>query len=155
MRVALLARPETSQFQGLMKRISPHLCRGPIEPVDPKIEQSYDRLLKVLRRPIVRDGHWQLLECVPAWEGNWTWDNFVAFSWKHPEGGRLIVAVNYSPSHGQCRLRLPFEDVEGGRWRLEDQLGDASYGRDGDELASRGLYLDVPPWQVHAFSMSR
>ncbi len=54
------------QFEGRKKRISPHLCRGPIETVDQKLEQFYDRLLAVLRRPIVRDGQWQLLECTAS-----------------------------------------------------------------------------------------
>ena len=34
-------------------------------------------------------------------------------------------------------------------------LGSARYDRAGDELRSRGLYLDVPPWQCHAFSMTK
>ena len=33
------------QFEGRRKRISPHLCRGPAEPVDQKLEQFYERLL--------------------------------------------------------------------------------------------------------------
>ncbi|MGH3055152.1 MAG: alpha-amylase family glycosyl hydrolase, partial [Gaiellaceae bacterium] len=60
------------QFEGCWKRISPHLCRGPAEPADQNLQQFYDRLLGVLRQPVVREGQWQLLECVPAWEGNWT-----------------------------------------------------------------------------------
>ena len=45
----------------------------------------YDRLLAVLRQPVVRDGQWQLLECAPAWDGNWTNDCFLAFAWQGPE----------------------------------------------------------------------
>ncbi len=70
------------QFEGRRKRISPHLVRGPAEPADQQLQQFYDRLLAVLRQPVVRDGQWQLLECRPAWEGNWTWDCFVAFAWQ-------------------------------------------------------------------------
>jgi uncharacterized protein YcgL (UPF0745 family) len=33
-------------------------------------------------------------------------------------------------------------------------LGDAQYEREGDELQSQGLYLDVPPWQNHVFEMA-
>ena len=59
--------------------------------------QFYERLLAVLREPAVRDGQWQLLECTPAWEGNWTWDCFVAFAWQGPDGqSGLLVAVNYA-----------------------------------------------------------
>ncbi len=39
------------QFEGRRKRISPHLVRGPQEPVDRGLEQFYDRLLAVLRQP--------------------------------------------------------------------------------------------------------
>src|SRR5205807_367647 len=67
------------QFQGFKTRISPHLCRGPSEPVDRELETFYERLLGVLHQPAVRNGRWELLKCVPAWEGNWTWDCFVAF----------------------------------------------------------------------------
>jgi hypothetical protein len=69
-------------------------CRGPAEPVDEKLEQFYDRLRSVLRQPVVREGQWQLLECIPAWEGNWTWDCFLAFAWQGCDGERLLVAVN-------------------------------------------------------------
>jgi glycosidase len=146
---------QRGQFQGFRKRISPHLGRGPDELVDPDVESFYERLLGVLRQPTVRAGHWQLLECVPAWEGNGTWDCFVAFAWQGPENERLIVAVNYAPNPSQCYLRLPFGELSGGSWRLVDQLGDATYDRVGDDLASRGLYLDMAPWQAHAFSLNR
>ena len=143
------------QFEGRTKRISPHLCRGPIEPVDQRLEQFYARLLAVLRQPVVRDGQWQLLDCTPAWDGNWTSDCFLAFAWQGPGAERLLVAVNYAPNQSQCEVRLPFADLGNAQWRLQDQLGTASYDRDGNELQSRGFYLDVPPWQCHAFSMTK
>jgi glycosidase len=139
------------QFEGRKKRISPHLCRGPDEPVDQKLKQFYERLLAALRHPVVRKGQWQLLECIPAWEGNWTWDCFVAFAWQGLHGDRLLVTVNYAPNQGQCYIRLPFTDLGKGHWRLQDLLSDAQYDRDGSNLESRGLYLDVPPWQYHVF----
>ena len=143
------------QFEGRRKRISPHLCRGPDEPVDRKLKQFYERLLAVLRHPVVRNGQWQLLECLPAWEGNWTWDCFVAFAWQGAGGERLLVAVNYAPNQSQCYIRLPFTDLGNSHWRLEDLLGDSQYDRDGNDLQSRGIYLDVPPWQYHVFTMTR
>jgi hypothetical protein len=109
----------------------------------------------VLRAPAVRDGQWQLLECAPAWDGNWTWGCFVAFAWQGAGGEHLIVAVNFAPNQGQCYLRLQLADLAGAVWLLDDQFSDACYERDGSDLASRGLYLDVPPWQVHAFSLKR
>jgi hypothetical protein len=143
------------QFEGRLKRISPHLGRAPNEPIDRRLESFYGRLLAVLRQPAVRDGQWQLLECVPAWDGNWTWDCFLAFAWQGAANERLLVMVNYSPTQSQCYVRLPFADLGGGQWRLRDQLGTAAYERDGSDLRSRGLYLDEPPWRASVFSLSR
>jgi hypothetical protein len=143
------------QFQGRRKRISPHLGRGPVEPVDQQLEQFYDRLLRVLRHPVVRKGQWQLLECIPAWEGNWTWDCFLAFAWQGGGGERLLVTVNYAPNQGQCYVWLPFADIGSGAWRLQNQMEDVGYDRDGSDLQSRGLYLDMPPWQASVFALTR
>jgi len=143
------------QFLGRTKRISPHLCRGPDEPTDQKLEQFYARLLAVLRQALVRDGQWQLLECRPAWEGNWTWDCFLAFAWQGSGGERLLVVVNYAPNQSQCYVRLPFTDLAGSQWRLQDQLGTVIYDRDGGDLQTRGLYLDEPPWKASVFSLTR
>jgi len=143
------------QFEGRKKRISPHLGRGPDEPIDQNLKKFYEGLLAVLRHSVIRNGQWQLLECVPAWEGNWTWDCFVAFAWQGAGGERLLVAVNYAPNQSQCYIRLPFTDLGNGHWRLKDLLGDAQYDRDGNDLQSRGLYLDMPPWQKHIFTMTR
>jgi len=109
----------------------------------------------VLRHPVVRDGHWQLLECAPAWEGNWTWDCFLAFGWQGPDGERLLVTVNYAPNQSQCYIRLPFIDLGNSQWRLQDFLSDAQYNRDGNDLQARGLYLDVPAWKAQVFSMTK
>jgi hypothetical protein len=142
------------QLEGKRKRISPHLGRGPAEPVDQALATFYERLLRMLRRPVVREGQWQLLECRPAWEGNWTWDCFVAFAWRGPAGERLLVAVNYAPNQSQCYVRLPFTDLDGG-WVLEDQLAAATYDRSGTNLQAQGLYLDAHPWQASVFTLTR
>jgi len=145
------------QFEGKTKRISPHLIRGPYEPVDEGIAQFYDRFLGVLRQPVVRDGQWQLLECLPAWDGNWTWDCFLAFAWQGNGHGdeRVLVTVNYAPNQSQCHVRLPFAGLANSRWRLKDLLGDATYDWDGNDLQGRGLYLDERPWSARVFTLTR
>jgi hypothetical protein len=144
---------QQGQFEGRKVRISPHLNRGPDEPVDPAVAAFYAKLLPVLRRPVVRDGTWQLLDCNPAWDGNPTADDFLAFAW---EGGgeRLLVVVNFAPHQSQCYVRLPFGDLAGRQWRLTDQLGPAVYDRAGGDLQSRGLFVDAPPWQASVFAMA-
>ena len=117
------------------------------------MNRFYDRLLAVLHAPVVRDGQWQLLDCVAAWDGNWTCDCFIAFAWQGRDGERLLVAVNYADNQSQCYVRLPFADLGGRTWRLQDRLGEASYDRDGDGLQTQGLFLDLGKWQYHVFDM--
>jgi hypothetical protein len=50
---------------------------------------------------------------------------------------------------------VPFSNLAGFKWRLEDLIGDAVYERDGDDLQSRGLFLDEPGWSVLVFLMTR
>jgi glycosidase len=141
------------QLEGRRKRISPHLVRAPVEAPDEGLQRFYERLLTVLRRPEVRDGCWQMIECAPAWDGNWTWDDFLAFAWQGPAAERLLVTVNYSANQGQCYARLPFGDLAGRSLRFTDLMGPASYDRDGQDIASRGLYLALPPWGYHVFDV--
>lgn len=141
------------QFEGRLKRISPHLNRAPAEELNRCISKFYQRLLEVLRRPILREGQWRLLECIPAWDGNGSSDAFIAFSWEAPDEAPLLVAVNYANHPSQCYVRLPFAGLGSGQWRVQDLLGGADYDRDGKDLQSRGLYLDVSPWAHHVFEM--
>ena len=143
------------QFEGRTKRISPHLVRGPDETVNEDVKEFYDRLLTVLRDPVVRRGEWRLLECTPAWEENRSCERFISFAWEDADGTRLIVAVNYSPNQSQCYVQLPFRDLAGANWHLKDLMGDAEYERDGNDLLTRGLYLDEPAWKTLVFSLSQ
>lgn len=143
------------QFEGRKKRIAPHLGRAPDEPVNSELRQFYQRLLAVLKEPALRHGRWQLLNCVSAWDGNPTCDDFVAFSWQKEVNELFVVVTNYSPHQSQCRLRLPFADLVSTSWRLENQLSAEVLDRDGTELQSQGLYLDMSPWQAAVYRLER
>jgi hypothetical protein len=142
------------QFVGRKKRISPHLGRGPNEPIDRDLHAYYDKLLGVLREPTLRDGTWQLLECTAAWDGNWTHDCFLVFGWEGVNDGRFVVAVNYAPNQSQCHVRLPFANLAGKQWRLQDQLASSTHEWSGDDLQNRGLFLDMAPWQACVLKVS-
>src|SRR6185295_13185839 len=136
------------EFEGRLKRISPHLNRAPDEAVNPAMQQFYERLREALRLPILRHGQWQLLECVPAWDANGSADAFIAYAWQDSGSPPLLVVVNYADHQSQCYVRLPvLNGDDGGRYQLRDLMGEARYERDVHELQSRGLYLDVAPWQ--------
>ncbi len=142
------------QFEGRLKRISPHLVRAPQENVDARLVRFYESLLSVVRQPTLRDGHWMLLECVPAWEGNWTWDCFIAWAWLGVNGRRIVIAVNFAANQSQCRVRLPFAELGDRSVCLSDLMDGPNYERDGAELLSRGLFVDLPSWGYHVFDVS-
>ena len=142
------------QFDGRRKRISPHLVRAPQEPVDASLQGFYETLMTVLRQPIFRDGTWNLVDIVPAWQGNWTSDCFIAWVWQRDGGERRLVVVNYAGNQSQCYVRIPFSNVIGKTVRLRDMMGPASFDRDGNDIVSRGLYLDLPPWGYHVFELT-
>jgi hypothetical protein len=140
------------QFEGRRKRISPHLVRAPIEPTDDAMQQFYQRLLAVLREATVRDGAWHLLECVAAWEGNWTRDCYIAWMWTEETGNQRLVAVNYADHQSQCYVRLP---ASGARLvRFSDSMSAVAFERDDHELDAHELYLDMPAWGYHVFKMT-
>jgi glycosidase len=141
------------QFEGRKKRISPHLVRAPEESPDKELEAFYDHLLAILRKPIVKSGEWQSLACRPAWDGNGSWDSFVAHSWQESGGDRMLIAVNFAPHPSQCYLNLPFPEIKNRSVLLKDSLSSASFVRDGSELLERGLYLDMQPWSYHVFDL--
>jgi glycosidase len=156
------------QFEGKKKRISPHLIRGPEEPINSELQQFYKQLLQILRQPSLHHGQWQLLECAPAWDDNWTSSCVICFAWqgtkhetrdescdKDERDERYVVVVNYAANQSQCYIRWPWSDGAESDWRLKDELGTADYKRNGSDLISCGLFLDVPPWQTHVFCLSR
>jgi glycosidase len=142
------------QFEGRTKRISPHLVRAPQEAVDEALRKFYDGLLRVLRQAAVREHQWRLLECAPVWDGNWTFDCFIVWSWGRADDIERLIAVNYAANQSQCYVHLPPSGLSGRLVRLTDMMGSASYDRDGTELESRGLYLDLPAWGYHVFEVT-
>jgi hypothetical protein len=140
------------QFEGRRTRISPHLVRAPFEPIDSVIEEFYGRLTRLLRDRPFNDGDWRLLECVPAWDGNWTWDCFLAWTWTGGAQARRLVAINFAGHQSQCYVRLPA--LGEGVVHFQDLMGPAAFDRDGRELNARGLYLDMPAWGHHVFEIT-
>ncbi|MBI3838434.1 MAG: alpha-amylase [Planctomycetia bacterium] len=140
-------------FEGRSHRVSMHLGRRPVEAENVELRAFYGRLLDLLKSPSIRDGEWRLLECRPAWEGNSTWQNFLALWWESSDRQRLLITVNYGPTQGQCYVHLPMPALQDRQVALRDRMSTACYERAGNDLVSRGLYLDVSAWQFHAFDV--
>ena len=140
------------QREGKRARIPVQIRRGPVEVPDLTLISFYDQLIACLKEPVFREGAWQLLDARSAWAGNGTHAAFIAFAWSDLDERRLIV-VNYSSHPSQCYLALPWDNLSGNTWRLTDRLGTAVYDRSGDDLSNRGLYLDLPAWGYHVFTV--
>ena len=141
------------QLEGARVHVPTHLCRRPVEPLDEDVAGFYEALLACLRNPGLHEGMWTLLDCRPAWDGNWTDDCFVAQAWRGDAGDRLVAVVNYADHDSQCYVTLPFSDLAGERWVLRDLLSDIFYKRHGDDLSARGIYLNMPAWGCHIFEL--
>jgi hypothetical protein len=125
-----------------------------VETANSELREFYDRLLSCLRLPAAHEGQWKLLECTPAWDANGSWDCFICFVWQGLRSASLVVVVNYAPGQSQCYLHLPFDNLRGKTLRFRDLMGQAVYHRDGDEILSRGLFLDLPAWGHHVFELT-
>jgi glycosidase len=131
------------QLEGRRIRTSIHLRRRAAEAPDVEMGRFYQSLIRLL--PLREDDFW-LCDPRPAWEGNTSHERFVVF-----RRGALLIAVNYAPEQAQC-----FVTVGGfrGQVLLDDRLNGVRYVRSGEEMGTRGLYLDMGPWAHHVFVMS-
>jgi hypothetical protein len=138
------------QFEGRRVRPPVFLARRPDEPVDEELRAFHHRLLAALHASGVRDGEWRLLDCT-GWPDNATHHNLVAWCWRGAE--RHLVVVNLSDEPSQGRVEVPWDDLQGRRWRLSEVLGDAAFDRDGADLAGDGLFVALDGWRWHLLSV--
>ncbi len=135
------------QFDGFRTHIPVVLARGPDEPADPELHAFYVRLLQALADSDLRSGRWQLCEC-RGWPDNHSASQLIAYCWSS-EQARDLVVVNYADAPAQARVQLPWPDLAGREWALNDRLSGARFTRSGDEMASDGLYVELAPWASH------
>ncbi|GAA0255223.1 alpha-amylase family glycosyl hydrolase [Saccharothrix mutabilis subsp. mutabilis] len=135
------------QFEGRRVRPPVFLNRAPDEPTDPALAAWHHHLLTVA--PGVRTGRWQLLEAAGR-PDNRTCENLLTWSWTAP-GTSHVVVVNFSPAPSQGRVRM---DCAPGPTRLTDVLRTETFHRDGDELSTEGLYVELPPWSHHVLEVT-
>jgi glycosidase len=140
------------QFEGRKVRLPVFLSRRPDEVVDQELQAFYMELLDAVNRPVFREGEWHLCERT-GWPDNTSFQNLVAWTWLKDDERRLIL-VNLSDCPVQARIQVPWADG-GGKWLLIDTLSGATYERDGDEMLSPGLYVELAPWNHHFFQCLR
>lgn len=141
------------QVEGRKVRLPVFLGRRPAEPFDRDLYDFYTALLDAVSRPIFHDGEWSLCDRT-GWPDNDSFRNLVAWSWVQGDEHYLIV-VNLSDRCARARIQVPWGEAAGGTWTLADLLSGGLYERNGDELLSPGLYVDLDPWRYHVFQCLR
>ena len=153
--VAIATLPGTTlwhdgQFEGREIRLPVFLGRFPDEPTDDDLRDFYRKVVGAAET--VRRGQWTLLE-PGGWPDNPSHQDMLAWSWQDDDT-RHVVAVNLAGRAAQARIALPWTDLGGRSWRLTELMNDQIFDRDGDDLAGNGLYVDLPAWGHHMFSLA-
>lgn len=138
------------QFEGRKIRPPVQLSVVAEEPPDAEIQALYERLLRISNGDVFHAGEWTLLDVHPAGEGSH--EHLIAYEWQL-EGARRVVVVNLGHATSQGALRL--SDFERGhRYIFHDELNDASYERDGEDLSRNGLFVRLAAHHAHIFAVS-
>jgi glycosidase len=138
------------QLEGRTVQLPVFLSRRPDEPADLELRAFYEKLLAALGDRVFRDGEWQLGER-SGWEGNDTWQNLVAWGWRGES--RKLVIVNLGGEAASGHVSLPWDELRGRLWQLDDAAGGESYERSGDDLRD-GLYVALDPWSWNLFDLT-
>jgi hypothetical protein len=135
------------QLEGARLQVPVFLGRRPKEPADPELRAFYGTLIRAVGDAELRDGIWQL--CDGAAPGQPT---LLAWTWTMKDRRRIIV-VNFAdePAHG--RVRLPWDDLAGRTWRLEDVLAGNCFECDGGALADEGLQVELTAWGTRLLAL--
>jgi hypothetical protein len=139
------------QFEGRKIRLPVFLGRRPPEPVDEAGRAFYRRLLEEAARPIYQDGTFALCERW-GWEGNPAYQDLVGWCWRLGDERRLVV-VNLGRERASARVKVPWPELAGRTWRLQDAIDGTVFLRSGDEMAGPGLYVELEQGRWHLFSV--
>jgi hypothetical protein len=148
--VAIATLPGTTlwhegQFEGWRVRLPVFLDRRPVETSDAQLREFHLRLVAAASG--LRHGDWHLCEA-SGWPDNSSYSQLLAWSWISEEGRSMIV-VNYADAPASAQVHPPWSDLEGSTWRLEDVVNGEVFERDGNDIASSGLFVQLGPWQCH------
>jgi len=155
--VAILTLPgakllHQGQFEGVQTRLPVFLARRPVEPVEPELVAFYDRLLQATRSDVFKSGSWRRCDS-SGWPDNSSFRSILGWCWSKGDE-RWFVVVHFGPDTAQARVRLPWDELRGRAWRLDDLLSGDAYDRRGDEMRDAGLYVELGPWQCHLFRLN-
>lgn len=141
------------QLEGRRIRTPIHLRREPKEPPDVETADLYQRLLRFSHSTVLHEGKWTLLKSEPAWERSETYLGVLAWLWQYGKCWKLII-VNYSMLRSQAYVRIPEISKDHPFLQLRETLTDVVFDRPGCEIAEKGFYVDLLPWQSYLLDIA-
>ncbi|HVR75189.1 MAG TPA: alpha-amylase [Planctomycetota bacterium] len=155
--VAFLSAPRAllhhGQLEGRRVRHHVHLTRRADEAPDRDLDAFHQRLVEVLARSEVERGPWRMLPVREAWEGNGTAAQIIAGLHRGAGGEATLSAVNFGPGRAQGYVDLSSLETRGRRLIFQDLFSVERHEREGDDIAQRGLYVDLPAWDYNIFEV--
>ena len=127
------------QFEGWRVRLPVFLGRRPAEPIDEELHRFHVELIGATASR--RRGDWALCGA-SGWPEDSSSAQLLAWSWIDDEQRSLIV-INFADAPAAARIHPPWNDLAERTWRLEDLLSDRVFVRDGTEIATDGLYVQL------------
>ncbi|HVV81830.1 MAG TPA: alpha-amylase family glycosyl hydrolase [Kofleriaceae bacterium] len=145
------------QLTGARRFARIQLGRRADEPADPAVVAIYEPLLAALAASPAGKADGQLLAPRRVWDDNPTADAFTVVQWQAPgvDDRFDLVVVNLAAHRSQCRVVPRVPGLAEHTWQLADRLGPERWLRDGRELATTGLFLDLPPRDAQLFAVRR
>ena len=143
------------QVDGAREEAPIQFRREPAETPDHALRDFYCRLLQATDDETFRRGQAIRLEPILAWDGNETHEGIVARLWVGQHRQLRLAIANLTDETAQAYIPLALPEFAGKVIRLDDMLEEITYIRPGDDLLSRGLYVDLPPYGRHLFRLSR
>jgi len=148
------------QVDGRALQVPVQLTRWPTEPARPEVRSFHERLLGILRAPLLRDGACRQLEVRPAGPDGGEWGSLLALAWRPAGDPRatpgFLAVVNLGGERAWGRVPLPEGSVgPEDRYVLLDRWDDEAYFRSGRELIHPGLFVALGAHRSHLFEVAR
>jgi Alpha amylase, catalytic domain len=139
------------QLEGRRIHLPVSLSHTAAEPPDPAVEALYRALLQISNEQVFHAGAWRRLDAADLGDGGAA--NLIVYDWQTENCWKLVV-VNLANAVSQARIQLGDRIAQGRRYRFNDQLNQAVYLREGDELRGPGLYVRLEAFQAHLFEIA-
>jgi glycosidase len=139
------------QFTGKKIKLPVQLNREPYEETDEELQHFYEKLLSITKDFEHGEYEWNMLETFPAWEGNFTNSNFLAWQISGMNKN-YIVCINYGEHTSQCRIKPHFNSNKD-EIVFFDKLNNNEYTRETNDVKKNGLYVELCEYACHVFYM--